>query len=163
MLCGLGERSIKLKSPLKQLDFHSLGRKSEPKRMKCDESHSRGTQAGLGNGGCVRKRDLRFFALYRRSARNGKQGKCGHTCYFLVPLALRKCLLGSSPNPLDFGTKCPKAPALCACCLRPGLPLRGLIFPSVYVLKNVDNISDKRGRAYKHIGVSLFTIKKCWY
>ena len=31
----------------------------------------------------------------------------------------QKCLLGSSPNPLYFGTNCPKVPALCACCLRP--------------------------------------------
>ena len=128
----------------------------------------------------------------------GKQGRCGHTCYFCMAAGPAKMLVGELPKPAGlrdsssqtslshFGTKCPKVPplrcsssphkiydfagipqpkvpALCACCLRPGLSLRGLIFPPVYVRKNVDNISYKRGKAYKHIGVSLFTHKKCWY
>lgn len=93
-------------------------------------------------------------------ARNGKQGRCGHTCYFLVPLALRKCLLGSSPNPLDFGTNCPKVPALCAYCLRPGLTLRGLIFPPVRVAEQMINVRlDRHGLPHIRLGLAIFRIE----
>ena len=33
---------------------------------------------------------------------NGKQFGCGHTPKFLLAAGPQKCLLGSSPNPLDF-------------------------------------------------------------
>ena len=93
-------------------------------------------------------------------ARNGKQGRCGHTCYFLVPLALRKCLLGSSPNPLDFGTNCPKVPARCACCLRPGLSLLGLIFPPVRVAEQIINVRlDRHSLPHIRLGLSVLSIK----
>ncbi len=49
---------------------------------------------------------------------------------FAGPLAPQKCLLGRPPNPLDFGTKCPKVPALCACCLRPVAIAPGPYFPA---------------------------------
>lgn len=37
-----------------------------------------------------------FFAPISGPARNGKQGRCAHTCYFAWPGAPQKCLLGSS-------------------------------------------------------------------
>ena len=49
-----------------------------------------------------------FFAPISGPARNGKQGRCAHTCYFAWPGAPQKCLLGSSPNPPDFWTLCPE-------------------------------------------------------
>jgi len=61
---------------------------------------------------------------------NGKQFGCGHTPKFLLAAGPQKCLLGSSPNPLDFGTNCPKVPALCACCLRPVAIAPGPYFPA---------------------------------
>ena len=47
---------------------------------------------------------------------NGKQGKCGHTCYFCIPVGLQKRLLGSLPKP-GFGTSCPKVDCLRHRCL----------------------------------------------
>ena len=38
---------------------------------------------------------------------------------FLPGKRLRKMLVGELPNKRDSGTKYPKIPALCACCLRP--------------------------------------------
>ena len=54
---------------------------------------------------------LRFFVLFLGLAQNGKQFGCGHTPKFLQAAGPQKCLLGSSPNPLDFGTNCPKVQA----------------------------------------------------
>jgi len=44
---------------------------------------------------------------------------------------------GSSPNPRDFGTKCPKVPALCACCLRPVAVAPGPYYFPVYAVKEM--------------------------
>ena len=54
-----------------------------------------------------------FFAPISGPARNGKQGRCAHTCYFAWPGAPQKCLLGSSPNPPDFWTLCPEVLVVC--------------------------------------------------
>ena len=106
------------------------------------------------------KRDLRFFAPCSGSARNGKQFGCGHTPKFLLAAGPQKCLLGSSPNPLDFGTNCPKVPALCAYCLRPGLTLRGLIFPPVRVAEQMINVRlDRHGLPHIRLGLAVFRIK----
>ena len=67
-----------------------------------------------------------FFAPISGPARNGKQGRCAHTCYFAWPGAPQKCLLGSSPNPPDFWTLCPEVPG----CLRPGAIAPGPYFPA---------------------------------
>ena len=40
-----------------------------------------------------------FFAPISGPARNGKQGKCGHTCYFCSQRGPQKRLLGSLPKP----------------------------------------------------------------
>ena len=64
-----------------------------------------------------------FFAPISGPARNGKQGRCAHTCYFAWPGAPQKCLLGSSPNPPDFWTLCPEVLVVCG----PALSLLGLI------------------------------------
>ena len=73
---------------------------------------------------------LRFFTPFSGFAQNGKQFGCGHTPKFSQAAGPWKCLLGSSPNPLDFGTNCPKVPALCACCLRPVATAPGPYFPA---------------------------------
>ena len=71
-----------------------------------------------------------FFRATSGVARFGKQFGCGHTPKFLLAAGPQKCLLGSSPNPLDFGTNCPKVPALCAYCLRPVAIAPGPYFPA---------------------------------
>ena len=43
-----------------------------------------------------------------RGARNGKQGKCGHTCHFRAAGGPAKVLVGEPPQTRPFGTKCPK-------------------------------------------------------
>ena len=44
-----------------------------------------------------------FFALFWGQRTNGKQGKCGHTCYFCGPRGPQKRLLGSLPKPGTLG------------------------------------------------------------
>ena len=69
---------------------------------------------GQRNGGCVRRtRGLRFFAPCCGLRGVGKQFGCGHTPKFLLAAGPQKCLLGSSPNPLNFGTNCPEVPVRC--------------------------------------------------
>ena len=45
-----------------------------------------------------------FFRGVSGGRTNGKQGKCGHACYFCSPRGLQKRLLGSLPKP-GFGTR----------------------------------------------------------
>ena len=103
---------------------------------------------------------LRFFAPFPGLAQNGKQFGCGHTPKFLQAQGPQKCLLGSSPNPLDFGTNCPKVPARCACCLRPGLTLLGLIFPPVCVAEQIINVRlDRHSLPHIRLGLAVLSIK----
>lgn len=44
-----------------------------------------------------------FFCALEGQRTNGKQGKCGHTCYFCGPLGPQKRLLGSLPKPGTLG------------------------------------------------------------
>ena len=55
-----------------------------------------------------------FFAPISGPARNGKQGRCAHTCYFAWPGAPQKCLLGL-PKPAGLLDTLSRSP----CCLRP--------------------------------------------
>ena len=103
---------------------------------------------------------LRFFAPFSGLAQNGKQFGCGHTPKFLQAAGPQKCLLGSSPNPLDFGTNCPKVPARCACCLRPGLTLLGLISPPVRVAEQIINVRlDRHSLPHIRLGLAVLSIK----
>ena len=67
-----------------------------------------------------------FFAPISGPARNGKQGRCAHTCYFAWPGAPQKCLLGSSPNLLHLWTKCPEVLIVCG----PGATAPGPYLPA---------------------------------
>ena len=49
-----------------------------------------------------------FFVGGSGGRTNGKQGKCSHTCYFCIPAGCKNACWGASPNPLNFGTSCPK-------------------------------------------------------
>ena len=40
-----------------------------------------------------------FFAPISGPARNGKQGRCAHTCYFCVAGSPAKMLVGELPKP----------------------------------------------------------------
>ena len=107
-----------------------------------------------------KKRGLRFFAPCCGLRGFGKQFGCDHTPKFLQAQGPQKCLLGSSPNPLAFGTNCPKVPARCACCLRPGLSLLGLIFPPVRVAEQIINVRlDRHSLPHIRLGLSVLSIK----
>lgn len=49
-----------------------------------------------------------------REYTNGKQGKCGHTCYFCSPRGLQNRLLGSVPKPSSAQALHPSQPAKAA-------------------------------------------------
>ena len=59
-----------------------------------------------------------FFCAIFGAARNGKQGECIDTRYFAPRGACKNACWGASPNPADFGTKCPEVAAHSAFCLR---------------------------------------------
>ena len=101
-----------------------------------------------------------FFAPISGPARNGKQGRCAHTCYFAWPGAPQKCLLGSSPNPLNFWTLCPEVQAQAPVVCVPELSLLGLIFPPVRMAEQVIDIClDRHGLPHFRLGLAVFRIK----
>ena len=55
----------------------------------------------------------------------------------------QKCLLGSSPNPLYFGTNCPKVPVRCTVVCGPSLSFLGLIFTLVCYAEQMVNVCIK--------------------
>jgi hypothetical protein len=57
-----------------------------------------------------------FFAPISGPARNGKQGRCAHTCYFCVAGSPAKMLVGELPKPAGLLDTLSRSP----CCLRPG-------------------------------------------
>ena len=56
-----------------------------------------------------------FFAPISGPARNGKQGRCAHTCYFCVARSPAKMLVGELPKPAGLLDTLSRSP----CCLRP--------------------------------------------
>ena len=56
---------------------------------------------GIKSAPCLKMRNLYNFT-------NGKQCKCGHTCYFWLAGGRQKCLLGSLPKPGSLGQNVPK-------------------------------------------------------
>ena len=101
-----------------------------------------------------------FFAPISGPARNGKQGRCAHTCYFAWPGAPQKCLLGSSPNPLYFGTNCPEVPVRCTVVCGPSLSFLGLIFTLVCYAEQMINVRFYRhGLPHLPLGIPVFCIK----
>lgn len=67
-----------------------------------------GLQKSPGNGGCVREVRTSVFCAVLGQRTNGKQGKCGHTCYFCSPRGPQKRLLGNLPKPGTSGQNVPK-------------------------------------------------------
>ena len=50
------------------------------------------------------------FALCSGIARNGKQGRCGHTCYFCRAKGPAKMLVGELPKPAGLRDKVSQSP-----------------------------------------------------
>ena len=92
---------------------------------------------------------------------NGKQFGCGHTPKFLLAAGPQKCLLGNSPNPLDFGTNCPKVPVRCTVVCGPSLSFLGLIFTLVCYAEQMINVRFYcHGLPHLPLGLPVFCIKR---
>ena len=103
---------------------------------------------------------LRFFMPCCGDARFGKQGRCAHTCYFCVAGGPQKCLLGSSPNPLYFGTNCPKVPVRCTVVCGPSLSFLCLILTLVCYAEQMINVRFYcHGLPHLPLGIPVFCIK----
>ena len=103
---------------------------------------------------------LRFFMPCCGDARFGKHGRCAHTCYFCVAGGPQKCLLGSSPNPLNFWTKCPEVQAQAPVVCVPELSLLGLIFTPIRMAEQMVNVRlDRHGLPHFRLGLAVFRIK----
>ena len=101
-----------------------------------------------------------FFAPYSRSTQNGKQGRCGHTCYFCWAAGSAKMLVGELPKPAGLRDKVSQSPGAYAYCLRPGLSLRSLIFPPVRVAEQMVNVRlDRHGLPHIRLGLAVLCIK----
>ena len=91
---------------------------------------------------------------------NGKQFGCGHTPKFLLAAGPQKCLLGSSPNPQDFGTNCLKVPAQAPVVCGLSLSLLGLIFPPVRHAEQMVNVRfDRHSLPHIRLGLAVFRIE----
>ena len=100
---------------------------------------------------------LRFFSRHFRGLhKTASNSSVGTLEIFAGPRAPQKCLLGSSPNPLDFWTLCPEVPVVCV----PELSLLGLIFPPVRVAEQVIDIRlDRNSLPHIRLGLAVFSIK----
>jgi len=95
-----------------------------------------------------------------RVARFGKQFGCGHTPKFLLAAGPQKCLLGSSPNPLNFGTNCPKVPVRCTVVCGPSLSFLCLILTLVRYAEQMINVRFYcHGLPHLPLGIPVFCIK----
>ena len=95
-----------------------------------------------------------------RVARFGKQFGCGHTPKFLLAAGPQKCLLGSSPNPLYFGTNCPKVPVRCTVVCGPSLSFLCLILTLVRYAEQMINVRlDCHSLPHIRLGLAIFRIK----
>ena len=90
----------------------------------------------------------------------GKQFGCGHTPKFLLAAGPQKCLLGSSPNPLYFGTNCPKVPVRCTVVCGPSLSFLCLILTLVRHAEQMINVRfDCHSLPHIRLGLAIFRIK----
>lgn len=95
-----------------------------------------------------------------RVARFGKQFGCGHTPKFLQGAGPAKMLVGELPNPLYFGTNCPKVPVRCTVVCGPSLSFLGLIFTLVCYAEQMINVRFYRhGLPHLPLGFPVFCIK----
>ena len=95
-----------------------------------------------------------------RVARFGKQFGCGHTPKFLQGAGPAKMLVGGSPNPLYFGTNCPKVPVRCTVVCGPSLSFLCLILTLVRYAEQMINVRFYcHGLPHLPLGIPVFCIK----
>ena len=69
-------------------------------------------------------------------------------------------LVGELPKPAGLRDKVSQSPGAYAYCLRPGLPLRGLIFPPVRVAEQMVNVRlDRHGLPHIRLGLAVLGIE----
>lgn len=100
---------------------------------------------------------LRHVAEAHETASNSGVATLQNFCRARGP---QKCLLGSSPNPLYFGTNCPKVPVRCTVVCGPSLSFLGLIFTLVCYAEQMINVRFYcHGLPHLPLGLPVFCIK----
>ena len=100
---------------------------------------------------------LRHVAEAHETASNSGVATLQNFCRAQGP---QKCLLGSSPNPLYFGTNCPKVPVRCTVVCGPSLSFLGLIFTLVCYAEQMINVRFYcHGLPHLPLGIPVFCIK----
>ena len=110
----------------------------------------------------MRKRStrLRFFMPCSGVRVLASNSSVGTLEIFAGPRAPQKCLLGSSPNPLNFWTLCPEVQAQAPVVCVPELSLLGLIFPPVRMAEQVIDIClDRHGLPHIRLGLAVLGIE----
>ena len=98
--------------------------------------------------------------LFFGFARNGKQGRCAHTCYFAWPVAPQKCLLGAPQTRWTSGHFVQKSLLSAA----PALPLLGLIFPPFWIAaQEVDVALDRHSLTHIRLGFAVLGIEGLFF
>ena len=103
---------------------------------------------------------LRFSRHFRGLHKTASNSSVPTLEIFAGPRAPQKCLLGSSPNPLNFWTLCPEVQAQAPVVCVPELSLLGLIFPPVRMAEQVIDIClDRHSLSHICLGLAIFRIK----
>ena len=82
-----------------------------------------------------------FFAPISGPARNGKQGRCAHTCYFCVAGGPAKMLVGELPKPAVLRDKLSQSPGALHRSLRPVTIVPGPYFHARLLCRADDQCS----------------------
>ena len=82
-----------------------------------------------------------FFAPISGPARNGKQGRCAHTCYFCVAGSPAKMLVGELPKPAVLRDKLSQSPGALHRSLRPVTIVPGPYFHARLLCRADDQCS----------------------
>ena len=103
---------------------------------------------------------LRFLRHFRGLHKTASNSSVGTLEIFAGLGAPQKCLLGSSPNPLNFWTLCPEVQAQAPVVCVPELSLLGLIFPPVRMAEQMIDIRlDRHGLPHFLLGRPVLGIE----
>ena len=99
--------------------------------------------------------------LFFRFARNGKQGRCAHTCYFCVARGPAKMLVGEFPKPAVLRDKLSQSPGALHRSLRPVTIVPGPYFHARLLCRADDQCSLLLPRLpHLPLGLPVFCIKR---
>ena len=100
------------------------------------------------------------FCAMKRNRTKRQAGQVWPHLLFSCAAGPAKMLVGELPKPAGLRDKVSQSPGAYAYCLRPGLSLRGLIFPPVRVAEQMVNVRlDRHGLPHIRLGLAVLCIE----